>query len=367
MTESKQVSVDDGPQLIRVLIIKTGALGDVIRTTSVLPGLADLYPGLEVCWVTAPAARALIQHHPLIDAVETMATEDGDQLRQLATKLSAGDPWDRVLSLDDEYPMCKLASLLPSHSLSGATLDASGARVYTDDVAPWFDMGLLSRQGKQSADQLKIANQRTHPELFASMLGVDPGRPGLFLTEEVREQARAFAASSGIDAGRPLIGLNTGAGGRWRTKELPVQSSVEMARQIAAGLAGACSFLLLGGSDERSRNQALLDGLRAADPAIRVVDAGNDNGLLEFAAKIELVDLLVSSDSMALHMGIALQRNIVCFFAPTSAAEIELYGQGEKVWSTAPDYCSYLPDADNSSITPERLSAKVMQVLARPD
>ena len=80
---------------------------------------------------------------------------------------------------------------------------------------------------------------------------------------------------------------------------------------------------------------------------------------------IELTDLLVSSDSMALHMGIALQRRVVCFFAPTSAAEIELYGQGEKVWSTSSDYCSYRPDADNSSLTPERISGPALEVLAR--
>lgn len=367
MTESNEAPVDCGPAVTRILIIKIGALGDVIRTTSVLPGLSERYPNLAVCWVTAPAARALIQHHPMIHEVETLATEDVDQVRRLAAKLSAGGPWDRVLSFDDEFPMCELASLLPCRALSGATLDASGERVYTDDVAPWFEMGLLSRKGKESADQLKIANRRTHPELFASMLGIEPGRPGLFLTEEVRAQARAFAESSVLDEGRPLIGLSTGAGGRWRTKELPVDRTVEMARQIAAGLDGACSFLLLGGPDELARSQAVLDGLRAVEPGVRVVDAGNDNDLLEFAARLELVDLLVSSDSMPLHMGIALQRKIVCFFAPTSAAEIELYGQGEKVWSTAPDYCSYLPDADNASITPERLTEKVLQVLARSD
>ena len=66
---------------------------------------------------------------------------------------------------------------------------------------------------------------------------------------------------------------------------------------------------------------------------------------------------------MALHMGVALERRIVCFFAPTSAAEIELYGQGEKVWSTAPDYCSYQPDADNSTITPARLADAAERVL----
>ena len=53
----------------------------------------------------------------------------------------------------------------------------------------------------------------------------------------------------------------------------------------------------------------------------------------------------------------------MAFFAPTSAAEIELYGRGEKVVSTAPDYCSYRPDADNRSLTAERLAAAVARVL----
>ena len=60
-------------------------------------------------------------------------------------------------------------------------------------------------------------------------------------------------------------------------------------------------------------------------------------------------------------MAIALDVRVVAFFAPTSAAEIELYHLGEKVISTAPDYCSYRADADNSSITPERLRDAVLR------
>jgi heptosyltransferase-2 len=75
--------------------------------------------------------------------------------------------------------------------------------------------------------------------------------------------------------------------------------------------------------------------------------------------------LLVTSDSLALHMAVSLNRPLVAFFAPTSAAEIELYGLGEKVWSTAADYCSYKAEADNSSLTTERLSEAVLRVLNR--
>ena len=53
----------------------------------------------------------------------------------------------------------------------------------------------------------------------------------------------------------------------------------------------------------------------------------------------------------------------MAFFAPTSAAEIELYGLGEKVCSTSADYCSYKADTDNSTITPDRLATAAHNVL----
>src|SRR5690606_6565214 len=112
-----------------------------------------------------------------------------------------------------------------------------------------------------------------------------------------------------------------------------------------------------GGPEERERNRGLRAALERHADELAVLDAGTDNGLLEFAALVDACDLLVTSDSLALHVALARGVPLVAFFAPTSADEIELYGLGEKVRSTAPDYCSYRPDADNSSLTPERLAA----------
>ena len=347
----------------RILVLKTGALGDVIRTTSILPGLVRRYGEAEIVWVTAHGARPLVEHHPLIARVEGLTPGDAAEADGLARRLAAEGPWDRLLSFDDEEPMCALATAVGGRELSGAYLDPEGKRAYTDDVAPWFEMGLLSREGKEEADRKKIANRRSHPEIFAAMLGIEMGRPGLYLTDAARERASAFFRERGALDHRPLIGLNTGAGGRWKTKELPVERTLRLAELLAEGCEGRPSFLVLGGPDEAERNRRLTALLGEA--GLTVYDGGTDNGLLEFAALIEGVDLLISSDSMALHMGIALGRRIVCFFAPTSAAEIELYGQGEKVWSSAPDYCSYRPDADNSTVTAERIATKALEVLAR--
>ncbi|MAF66471.1 MAG: hypothetical protein CMJ84_12545 [Planctomycetes bacterium] len=342
------------------LIIKTGALGDVLRTTSILPGLREHHPDAPVVWLTAHGAVDLVRTHPLCD--EVIGVNLTDDLAVWESAL-AGRRFARAFSLDDERNLCRLASGLDCERLSGAFEGADGTLAYTDDVAPWFDMGLLSRHGQQAADRLKITNRESHPALFARMLGITPGRSELVLPREALDRAAAFAAEHRLEEPRPLIGLNTGAGGRWESKQLTVETTVELAVRIGRARGGRVVFLLLGGPEESERNRRLARELSAGESPVRVVDTGCDNGLLDFAALVDLCDLLVTSDSLALHMAVARRVACVCFFAPTSAAEIELYGSGEKVVSTAADVCSYRPDADRSTLSAERIAAAVGRVL----
>ncbi len=350
---------------MRLLVLKTGALGDVLRSTSILSGLAKLHPDLDVTWVTAPAAKPLVDQHPLVQRVLCVGPKDATAVADLGQRLAGEAPWDWILSFDDEEPLCRLASTLESARLSGAYLDETGQRAYTDDVAEWFGMGLLSRDGKEAADARKIANERSHPQIFADMLGIEMGRPALPLADRVLARAECFATDSRLRSGGLVIGLNTGAGGRWRTKAMDEDQVAKLAAHLDSELQGRATFLLLGGPDEEERNERLSAALTKGGQT--VVHGGSGNTLEDFAGKVSLCDLLIVSDSMALHMALARNVPVVCFFAPTSAAEIELYGLGEKVVSTSPDYCSYRPDADNSSITAERVGEAALRVLASRD
>jgi heptosyltransferase-2 len=348
-----------------ILILKTAALGDVLRTTSILPGLHARYRDCRVTWVTARGAADLVRTHPLVGAVETVDVADPASVAALTKKLAA-TRWTRVISLDDERPLCELASALDAEKISGAYLREDGQRAYTDDVAPWFDMGLLSTFGKAEADRLKIANTKSHPAIYAEMLGLPMGKPGLHLPESSRAFGRAFADRHRLHDGGAVVGLNTGAGGRWVSKQLSIERTIELAEALHAKLDGRATFVVMGGGPEAERNRAILDGLARSSSRVRSVDAGCDNALLDFAALVTECDLLVTSDSLALHMAIAEDVRVVAFFAPTSAAEIELYGLGEKIPSTASDYCSYKPDADNSTITVPRLCEAALRELALP-
>lgn len=347
-----------------ILILKTAALGDVLRTTSILPGLAARAPHARVVWVTAPSARPLVERHRLVSEVidfESRAVGSADRLLE---KL-APRRFEWVISLDDEEPLCRIASGVSAARLSGAFLAPSGQRTYSDDVEPWFGMGLLAKAGKAEADRRKIENTRTHPEILATMLGLAPGKPELPLDPAEARWAAEFAARVELHGFGPVIGLNTGAGSRWKTKELRIEELEAVVVALSERFARRITFVLLGGRDEASRNAEIARRLASLAPAPRVIDAGSDNSLSRFAAIVARLDFLLTSDSLAMHVAIARDVPLVVFFAPTSAAEIELYGLGEKVWSTAPDYCSYRVDADNSTITAARLLPAIERTLAR--
>ncbi len=350
---------------LELLVLKTGALGDVVRTTSILPGLARKHAGLRVTWLTAHGALDLVRGHRLIARVVGVDPADERALAAAQAEL-ATTRWERVLSFDDEEDLCRLASALGGTGadgrLSGAYLDAAGKRRYTPDVAPWFDMGLLSVHGKAEADRRKLVNRESHPALFARMLGIEMGEPELVLPPAALRFARAFADRHALAGHGPVIALNTGSGGRWESKKLPEERTIELAAALTQAL-GRATFLLCGGPEEAERNARIGRGLTAR--GLRWVDAGTRNALLEFTALVALCDLLVTSDSLALHLALTQKVPLLAFFAPTPAHEIELYGRGEAVCSSASDYASYRKDADTSTLTVERLVAAGLRVLQR--
>src|SRR5439155_11225923 len=85
-------------------------------------------------------------------------------------------------------------------------------------------------------------------------------------------------------------------------------------------------FLLLGGPAEQERNDRLK---RAAD--VPLLDPGCDNTVRHFAALMSHTNVIVTGDTLAMHLALALGKRTVVLFGPTSAAEIELYGLGEKI------------------------------------
>lgn len=321
---------------MNILIIKLAAIGDVLRTTVVLPALKEKYPDCDISWVTENKSFDILKNNEFIDKIYLIGEDLNEKLREVV--------FDLILSLDDDTEACDLASSLNSKKIIGSYLE-NEKKTYTKDSAPWFDLGLTSKFGKEKADELKALNKKTYQEILFSILNINGNKykihkPILNLQKEDLKFAKIFAEKNNIERKDLVIGINTGAGGRWQDKKLSIEKTVELIDKLNSE--SKCKILLFGGTAETKRNEKIKNNIKT-----EIIDAGCNNSLMEFASLVNLCNILVTSDSLALHIGVALKKKIVSFYYPTSASEIELYGKGIKIIGKGEDYCSYQPKCDD--------------------
>jgi hypothetical protein len=141
---------------MQLLILKLGATGDVVRTTTLL----SKFPG-PITWVTADKNVGLfagMTHH-----VRCFSWEE----RMLATDTR----YDLVVNLEDTLEVAEFLGATSYKQLFGAYLDGDKRLRYTRDSRDWFDLSLISEYGKEKADKLKFENRRTYQDLIFSGLG----------------------------------------------------------------------------------------------------------------------------------------------------------------------------------------------------
>lgn len=333
----------------RLLVVKLAALGDVLRTTAFLPAMRRALPRARITWLTAPGAVELFDGNPLVD--EVLSTGSAITASRLAV-----ERFDVVLCPDADPDAAVLAAAAHADQRRGFTMDPGGRVVPLGKGAEqWLRMGL--------EDGRKRANRSTYQKLVADVLELDPeaiAEPILEPSADDVAAARRWRDDLRFDGA--LVGLNTGAGGRWERKQWTYEHQRSATRAIARQGVGV---VLLGGPSERERNAAL----RADAAGLPVFDAGTDHSVRAFAARVDHCGVLITGDTFALHVGCARKVPVVALFGPTSSAEIELYGRGEKI---VPEglacLCCYLPTCTVSPhcqerITPERVVAAALRWL----
>lgn len=313
--------------MYKILIIKLGALGDVLRTTSILKGLKEKHKPADITWVTKRESLDLLKNNKEIDSL--LEFKPG-----LKNKLK--ETYDLVICLDDDHEACELSSAVKKKQIIGAYID-KGKKTYTDSASLWFDMGLLSKFGKEKADEVKKKNKKTYQQIMENILGIKADKQILDLAKEEVSYGKAFMEKNNLKSSDLIIGVNTSAGHRWGLKRLPIGKTVDLISKLKNKL--NAKVILLGGPEEVQRNYTIVQKTKS-------IDAGCDNTIMQFAGIMSICNLIIASDSLAMHIALALKKKTVAFFAPTSAAEIEMYSLGKKVISGSECYCCYRKDDD---------------------
>ncbi len=256
-----------------ILIVKLGAAGDVVRTTTLLWALSG-----RITWLTDAKQTVLLQD--IAKQIRCFSWQERNVCRDRS--------YDLVINLEDSVEAASFISDLDYRRLWGAMLGPDNSVAYTDDSACWFDLSIVSRHGRQRADQLKLANRASYQELIFRGLG-------LTFSDEPYLLPRSLPS--------PLVGdvaIAPEAGAIWPMKKWAYY--YELRRELeAAGL------------------------------VVNILP--NRPSLLEHLADVRAHRCLVSGDSLPMHLALGSGVPCVSIFTCTSPWEIHGYGLLRKIVS----------------------------------
>ncbi|NBB10919.1 lipopolysaccharide heptosyltransferase I [Pseudomonas sp. SLFW] len=292
---------------MRVLLIKTSSLGDVIHTLPALTDAAKAIPGIQFDWVVEEGFAEIPTWHPAVSGVIPVAirrwrknlwqTFKNGQWRQFKQRLR-DTRYDLVI---DAQGLLKSAFLTRYVKAPIAGLDRLSAREPL--AARFYDKAYPVARGQHAVERLR--------QLFAQALGY---------------QVPAGLGDYGLDRSR-LLNSESGApfvlflhGTTWDTKHWPELYWRQLAeRMIGQGLE---VHLPWGNPAEKARAERIAEGL---DKAV-VLPKLNLAGVAKVLAGAQGC---VAVDTGLGHLAAALDVPTLSLFGPTNPGLTGAYGKSQ--------------------------------------
>lgn len=291
----------------RILIIKLGAIGDVIRTTPLISTFKNLYPDCKITWLTMtpailPAGR--IDEILKFDYASALYLQNAE--------------FDIAINLDKEKEASALLKVVKAGEKYGYTLKDNISQPVNSLADHKYNTGLF--------DDVSQANTLNYCTEIYAMCGLEyKGEP--YLLDDHSDKGFVW---NEIDKTKTCIGLNTGCGDRWTTRLWPESYFAELAGLL---LKRGFEVILLGGEQEDARNKKI----QAASGAKYL----GYFPLPQFINLISQCEMVVTQVTMGMHLTLGLQKKIVLMNNIFNPHEFDLFGKGEIVMPDKNCVCFY--------------------------
>ena len=263
-------------ETIDIEISRSTSLGDVLRTTVILYPFAKDH----VTWLVDEAAYPLLEGNPYINRI---------LLYDLTTVLQLQkEKFDTVINLEKVPGLCALADSITAWRRYGFRFDENkGEAEAYDRCECIFSMckdASLKRAQKQSWQEslLEVIGAKWEGQEY--ILGYQPK------SQETYD-----------------VGLNWAVGTKWPNKAWPR----EYWEKLKTLLEGKYSYSTQQGLENLSQYMDWINSCR----------------------------LLVTNDSLGLHIALALRKKVVVLYGPTNPNETYFYGRGEVVYPNVDYSC----------------------------
>ncbi len=319
------------PMGFKILIIKLGAMGDVLRTTPILEALKKNYSVCHITWLVDEKSYELLKNNPNIDKI---LIYNQDSILKLQI-----ERFDLLINLEKIELAIALAELIKAGEKRGFGMSPSGTlRPLNPESLYALNLGI--------DDNLKFfKNKKSYQQIIFEAIKFQYKREEycLHLSREDINYAEYLLTDCGMALNKKTVGICPGAGHIFANKAWLVTGYIELIDRLLENF--NIQILLIGGEREKELNDNIRKKLKN-----KIADMGSNHSLSRFMAIIDRCDVLVSGDTLPMHIAIALKKKTLAIFGPTCHQEIDLYGRGDNIITKiecAPCYKSSCDITDN--------------------
>lgn len=282
----------------RILVIKLGAMGDVIRTTPLVVKYRSMYPDAQITWLTL--------------SPDVLPKEEIDKIykwNETSLYILRNQKFDIAINLDKEEEACMLLAEVESTEKYGFIwnnnhIDAATPAAEHKLITGYYDHHSQKNTKHYMDEIFEICHLQFNDEPY--------------LLNYNKSLAKKWAEKmKEIGKGKKIVGLNTGCGNRWLTRLWPEEMWVKLTKDL---LKAGYYPVILGGPQEDEKNAYLANETGAWYPGTYSLE--------EFFAITSACDIVVTQVSMMMHIATALQKKMVLMNNIFNKHEFYLYNRG---------------------------------------
>lgn len=294
----------------RILIIKLGAIGDVIRTTPLLHKLKTEHPSAQIWWISyTPEIVPELVDNILGFNLEAILTLEQTE-------------FDILINLDKDPQAGALANKIKANEKFGFMLENGKPAAINKLAEHKFITGLF--------DDINKSNTKSYMEEIFEICGFDFNGEEYILDNKSKKEWKLS------NENKKIVGLNTGCGARWVSRLWADENWINLINKLKAS---GYYPLLLGGKQEHEKNEYFHEQTGA--------EYLGYFSLEDFISLVSKTDIVVSAVTMGMHIAMGLKKPLVLMNNIFNPHEFELYGRGEIVQPSKECHCFFSPSCKN--------------------
>ena len=288
----------------KILIFRTGAIGDVLMTTPLIRSIRKEFPQAEIVYYVGEYSASVLQNNPFVDRIEEFSERkiffkrNIPELFKLIRRIS-GERFDIVFTLE-------------KHWIFGLITLLSGIKTRVGFFRSLFEYLFPTVKIKYSNHRHEIDNYFDLLDKFfrhkvKRNYGMDidiSAKDKLFAGQLVKSLAK-----------NRIIGISAGGGGQNPGESGAIRKwPAENYEALIKLLIKDYPIILFGGPQDHKDNQKIIRHIGS----LKVLDSAGQCDLHQSAALMQKCVLIVTHDSGPMHLAAAAGCRTVTIFGPTN-------------------------------------------------